>query len=315
MSSAQVYFFTEIENRPHSFNSAPRPPLQEVYPKSIQNIVAATTANEVVQPKFSLQFNSPAAIPASLPSIVHDPNSAQQSIQSPLHIKLADFSRPVIRASYSNHKKETSNALEKIVVKVVKAPGWYLNDSSERSSYYNAVAHGLLGSNGLVYVNNVQKVPFDYKSANNPSSLPFQSSHSYGRTSSTVTYSPNNLTPPNLQQSQPAYRSGASIGTNYWQPCTTYSHYLRKRNDAGPSVGSANKLVGVNNSQQKQRSLTPTTQTVNLKLQTDSDSISYDGHHQSSYDVRAESVGRLPNDNSPVQYNLGLLLSNSKVTR
>lgn len=305
--SAQVYYFAEIENRPHSFNLAPRPPLQEVYPKSIQNIVADTPFdNQVVHSKLAAPFTPPVPIPSSLPSIVHDPESAAQHIQT--SFRLPPISRPVITASLSNHQEETSDTQEKIIVKVVKAPGWYLNDDSERTSYFNAVRHGLLGRNGLVYVNNVQKVPniqqpFEYSSSLSSSALPPQFPSSQDAPAIT-SYSPNSLIPSN------------SVGTNFWGPCGTYSHFLKKRNDFGRSFDSVRKLVdATSNSQSKQPPvLSPPPQLATLNLETNSDALAFDGQ-KTSYDVQAASVGRLSSDNSPVQYNLGFLLSSLAKTR
>lgn len=318
--SAQVYYFTEIENRPHSFNSAPRPPLQEVYPKSIQNIVADVPPNEVVHSKLATPFNPPVSIPASLPSIVHDSDSAAQHIRTSFKLS-SPISRPIITASLSNHKQETSNTQEKIIVKVVKAPGWYLNDASERNSYYNAVAHGLLGRNGLVYVNNVQKVsnhiqhPFEFSSSSNPSalSLQFQSSHIPPSPATTTAYSPNSLIPMSVHRTQD---SSGTVGANYWTPCSTYSHFLKKRDDFGRPFDSVRKLVdATSNSQTKQPPvLSPPPQLGTLQLQNNGNALTFDGH-KTSYDVQAESIGRLSGDNSPVQYNLGFLLSSLTKTR
>lgn len=307
-----VYFFTEIENRPHSYNSAPRPPLQEVYPKEIQNIVSDAPVDEAVQPRFGTSFNAATApIPASLPSIVHDANTAAQSIQLTAKLPMP-ATQPVIRASYANDMHETIDAQEKIIVRVVKAPGWYLNDAGERSSYYNAVAHGLLGTNGLVYVNNVQRVPdpmrpFEYSTSDiaEPQSL------------SNAEPMPVAFTP---EKELPSNEVSSPVDSNFWEPCDMLSHYLKKRNDGGKN-GSGNsrsvsKLVDAKISQpklqpqqqQQPRPFPPPPQLAGLQLESSSDPISFDGK-RSSYDVGPENVGRLASDNSPVQYNLGLFLS------
>lgn len=310
-----VYFFTEIENRPHSFNSAPRPPLQEVYPKAIQNIVTDAPIDEVVQTRFAAPFNAATApIPASLPSI-HDANTAAQSIRLTAQLPTPG-ARPVIRASYANHMHETTDAQEKIIVKVVKAPGWYLNDAGERSSYYNAVAHGLLGTNGLVYVNNVQRVsdpvrPFEYAAAD----ISPPSSGSNGG------LMPVEFTP---EIEVPSNEIGSPVDSPFWEPCDMLSHFLKKRNNGGAKrSGTVGKLVDARNSQPKAQSqpqprqprpLPPPPQLATLQLESSPEPVPFDGK-RSSYDVGPESVGRLASDNSPVQYNLGLFLSSITAPR
>lgn len=308
-----VYFFTEIENRPHSFNSAPRPPLQEVYPKALQNIVTDVPVDEVVQAKFAAPFNAATApIPASLPSI-HDANTAAQSVRLTAQLPTPG-SRPVIRASYANHMHETTDAQEKIIVKVVKAPGWYLNDAGERSSYYNAVAHGLLGTNGLVYVNNVQRVsdptrPFEYAAAD---IFPPPSSASSGGPT------PVEFTP---EMEVPSNEIGSPVDSTFWEPCDMLSHFLKKRNGNGAAKrsGRVGQLVDARNSQAKAqtrqpRPLPPPPQLATLQLESSPGPVPFDGK-RTSYDVGPESVGRLASDNSPVQYNLGLFLSSITAPR
>lgn len=50
---------------------------------------------------------------------------------------------------------------ESVVVKIVPALGFHLNDPKERAAYYEAVQRGLLSDNGFVYVNKVQQLQAD----------------------------------------------------------------------------------------------------------------------------------------------------------
>lgn len=175
--SAQAYHYTTIENRPPVTYTLPHPPLQDEYPKAIQN-------NYV--PKAQLAYQTSAQqyaplsvpIPSSLPSIVHrpDPTPIRSIVNRPPVAASAParpagsasppqpqyFSSPVITSTYSNRdtygQAQNSDVQEKVVVKIVPATGWYLNDEKERQSYYNAVSQGLLSENGYVFVNDVQRV-------------------------------------------------------------------------------------------------------------------------------------------------------------
>lgn len=160
-SSLTAYVLTEIENRPPANIHVPQPPVQSVYPTFIQNNYNGQPLPINQHPTSLHSYNSSSSLPSSLPSIVHEfsniftsNNNNQLPITSQIESKLYAQSVPIITSTYNNRD---SDASEKIVVKVVKAPGWYLNDENERRSYFNALKHGLLGNNGFVYVNNVQK--------------------------------------------------------------------------------------------------------------------------------------------------------------
>lgn len=233
-SLQQAYIYTEIENRPpiteHDAHEIPYPPLQTDYPKSIQNHIESRIINRPLLTK----YNSP-SIPSSLPSIVHQPSNTVTTITNfPANFLSAlnaqqqqQFiakSLPVITSTYSN--RESGNRREKVIVKVVKAPSWYLNDASERKSYYNAVAHGLLNDNGFVYVNNIEK-----------------------ETAAQLNASPNKLTPLNIASNQnlstakntiPSSavvqsQNGLGVGNptqsynriNYWPPCAAYAQSVQ----------------------------------------------------------------------------------------
>lgn len=244
-SSQHAYIYTEIENRPPVNYDVPHPPLQTVYPKSILNNIESRVVN---RPKLR-QYNAPVPIPSSLPSIVHQPSNTVAAIEnvpsnfvSSLNVQQQAYSSsPVITSTYSN--RESGNAREKVVVKVVKAPGWYLNDANERNSYFNAVANGLLGENGLVYVNNVQRENAAQSTTSTTSSSSSSSSSqnapinlipsnipvpTYAQTfqkPSTV-YNQKNIISP-LQSGQPiAYNPIQTYnGINYWPPCFAAAAY------------------------------------------------------------------------------------------
>lgn len=188
----EAYLYTTIENRPIASYQLPHPPLQHEYPKSIQNNYVPS-ARVVNRPSPPASFNPP--IPQSLPSIVHEPNAvlalqntqpvkSQPSIPLPVPLNAATtqsqsqsyqyapyYAAPIISSTNSNHQHPSqyqqpeqhqsilkNQIKEKVVVKIVPAAGWYLNDENERRSYFNAVAQGLLTEDGYVFVNDVQRV-------------------------------------------------------------------------------------------------------------------------------------------------------------
>lgn len=152
-SSKTTYILREILNRPPSEVFVPNPPLRAVYPEYIRN-------NNPVGPinKLNSAIKTP-PLPSSLPSIVHDlshiSKTNENTIAQALEQNLSDQRfYPLITSSYGNRLNSVN---EKVVVKVVKAPGWYLNNKNERESYLNALRRGILSQSGNVYVNNVQK--------------------------------------------------------------------------------------------------------------------------------------------------------------
>lgn len=301
LPAQKAYVLTEIENRPLVNFNIPHPPLQTVYPKSIQNNVESRVVN---RPTLNRQYSS-SSIPLSLPSIVHEPSNTVATIQnvpdsfaSSLSNVQRYSSSPVITSTYSNRESfSNSNVREKVVVKVVKAPGWYLNDPNERSSYFEAVAHGLLSDNGLVYVNNVQK---ESAGQNAPINSPTTSSNigtpanSYTQTSPnqspSVAYSPKNIIPPALLQSQAQYTSGNPTqynSYNYWPPCAT-SAYSQSISTAIPQLPLQSQTQ-TQSQYQKRSSNDPYTT------------------GQSSYNVNLDSIGKLAGDGNPHQYNFASL--------
>lgn len=283
----QAYVYTEIENRPpvNAVNpNIPHPPLQTVYPKSIQNKVESRVVN---RPAPIRQYSAP-PIPSSLPSIVHQPSNTIATIQnvpSAYTSQAQSYSSPVITSTYSNreiYSHANSAAREKVVVKVVKAPGWYLNDANERRSYFDAVAHGLLSDNGLVYVNNVQKENSQLAQNSPTSGL---SAPLAPANAGPPGYLPNGIPPPAPLQSQSAYTTGTVQtfnGINYC-PCA-FTHPLQVPQ-------SHTQIQAHSRQQRKKRSATA--------------GDLYSG--PSSYDVGQQSVGRLAGDNLQYEYNLSSL--------
>lgn len=302
-SSAQAFFFTEIENRPIVNYNIPHPPLQMEYPKSILNDnyhLAARVVNK--GPPSVPQFVSPTPIPSSLPSIVHQPSKTVAQIQNVPFVQKAPaisaspaivniqavpsspqyYKAPVITSTYSNRENYahlSSNPREKVVVNVVHAPGWYLNDENERKSYFNAVAHGLLSKNGLVYVNNVQKVHSHSPTIQTqPNPV-----YSYGPA---VTYSSKHIIPPALLQSQSVYSAQAPASPNVYAP---------------PCVQVQQTPAQI---QSRQLSF--------ARRQDDAQGV-YAG--TSSYNVPLKSVGKLAGDNLSEKFSLSSLRPSSQTSR
>lgn len=153
-SSLTAYTLKEFVNLPPSRVFVPNPPLRAVYPEYLRNTIAVR--RKPTNKHNSLIKTSP--LPSSLPSIVHDLGGTSkteeyrtaQAIEQSLVIQR---SHPLITTSYGNKPISVN---EKVVVKVVKAPGWYLNNKNERESFLNALKSGLLSQSGNVYVNKVQ---------------------------------------------------------------------------------------------------------------------------------------------------------------
>lgn len=299
-SAAQkAYVLTEIENRPPlADHNLAHPPLQTDYPKSIQNNIESRVIN---RPTLHRQYSAPPSIPIppSLPSIVHEPSNTVATIQNvpPTFVSSLNaqrYSSPVITSTYTNretYSHANNNAREKVVVKVVKAPGWYLNDENERSSYLNAVTNGLLSENGLVYVNDVQKEIVQNAPINFTPSKVTPPTYSHTQTSRiespSVAYSPTNIIPPALLQSQLAYSARNSAQPFAWPPCAAaYAHLIQS---------------------------SPSHFRTFQRRSSDGGNNPYDG--RSSYDVGLESVGRLAGDNSGRQYSLASLRLPSQLQR
>lgn len=234
----------------------------------------------VQRPELPRPYSAP-SIPLSLPSIVHEPTNTVATIQnvpSSFANALSNAQRisssPVITSTYSNRESfSNSHAREKVVVKVVKAPGWYLNDAEERKSYFNAVAHGLLSENGLVYVNNVQKenganVPTNFNPSNVAAPAFTQTSPSQNQLTA---YSSKDILPPAILQSQPGHSS--VNGVDYWSPCVQAAY--AQLTQALPQVQS---------------------QSHHYRIQKRSADQSDPYSGPSSYNVDSKSVGRLAGD-------------------
>lgn len=300
-AASQAFVITEIENRPLvNFNIPHHPPLQTVYPASIQNNVVSRAAPN----RPTVQRYSSPPIPQSLPSIVHEPSNTVATIQN-VPVSLASslnaqhYQYPVITSRWSNRESyQNAQAREKVVVKVVKAPGWYLNDANERRSYFDAVARGLLSENGLVYVNNVQRenaaaAHFAQQTPNSFTPTKIDSTATFSQYPSSpiqdpsVVYSPQNIIP-SAVQSTAVYPAANLIqsynGINYWPPC---------------AIASYQQHV-----QDSQSSIQPQAQSRQLSFDkpTNIEDNLYSG--RSSYNVEQKSVGRLAGDNAKYQYNL-----------
>lgn len=308
-STSKVYVFTEIENRPsHSLSAKSNishPPLQTVYPAAIQNNIKSYVIH---RPVLVDQYSS-SPIPSSLPSIVHEPSNTVATIQNvPLsfttyaqsYLSPPSLSAPVLpklspsssssspTAAYTSTNSKilphpNGNAREKVIVKVVKAPGWYLNDANERQSYFDAVAHGLLSENGLVYVNNIQKD----NPANTVQALP--SAAAAGRINS----GPKTAYLPSLPQLPLQYQTSIEVqpfNFVHFFPCT-------------PTTLTAATKHTQSQAQTRQLPFKKRRSTTSSDGSTADDL--YSG--PSSYNVGLQSVGRLAGDNLKYEYNLSSL--------
>lgn len=143
----QSFHYATIDNRPNpSQTSFQAPPIQSNYPTSIQNNPQSHSSYDYVNNRYqSAPLPIPSSIPSSLPSVVHSTShySTQQI--------------PSYATSQNTNARTTSH--DKVVVNVIPAHGWYLNDPNERQSYFDAVSRGLLSDKGAVYVNDVQSTP------------------------------------------------------------------------------------------------------------------------------------------------------------
>lgn len=286
--------YTEIENRPLvNSNTLPHPPLQTVYPESIRN---NNFESRILKHPSSIHQYSSAPIPTALPSIVHEPTNTIATIQNvPTNYNTyaQSYSTPVITSTYSNreHYSHTNSAAhEKVIVKVVKAPGWYLNDPNERRSYFDAVARGLLSENGLVYVNNVQKENTQLHRNSGNAAI---GSIATGPMAAPIHF-PKNIATSFQPQIQLAYNSGAAKpfnGINYC-PCANQAY-----------TQSEHVFQTQYNTQIPIQSHT-------VKKRSNVESDLYSG--RSSYEVPLNSVGRLAGDNSKYQYNLASLRPQSQ---
>lgn len=322
----KAYVYTEIENRPPVNPNIPHPPLQTVYPAAIQNNIESRIIHRPPAPV--RQYGS-SPIPSSLPSIVHEPSNTVATIQnvpstftnfasqsyapprpafqsSPLTPLAA---APVLSTSSSTYtstnseiySQQNSDALEKVVIKVVKAPGWYLNDASERRSYFDAVAHGLLSENGLVFVNNVQKEI--------PQSNSVQQTVSLNRGPAPVLINPRantaylpksfQLSLPSQSQSQTVYtpRTVATQPYNFLNYCPCAA--------STTSTSSSSSLSSPYSQQQPHQQYQPQSRQLSFKKRSATEGDLYSG--PSSYNVGLQSVGRLIGDNLKYQYNLSSL--------
>lgn len=155
--SPAVHYAT-IENLPRTDSGFTHPPLRAEYPTELQNnfIPKARIAYQPTTATTNGHFSSspppvpPAVLPTALPPVAQSspaiaPNRPQY------------YQGPIITSTYSNRDTPASSAADKVVVKIVPATGWYLNDENERRSYYDALSHGLLKENGYVFVNDVQR--------------------------------------------------------------------------------------------------------------------------------------------------------------
>lgn len=168
--SAQAVHYATIDNRPRPDLGLTHPPLRTDYPTELQNnfIPKARIAYQPTAAQYSPQLPPPPSIPlpSTLPSVVHSVSNYAVPIASstaslpspqPQSYNYAASATPAA-SNYNNLvQSPSSDSREKIVVNIVPATGWYLNDAAERRSYYDAVSRGLLRENGFVYVNDVQR--------------------------------------------------------------------------------------------------------------------------------------------------------------
>lgn len=277
---AQAYYYTSFENnRPRANAAIQPPPLQSYYPASIQNNYASRT----VRP--SHYRSTP--IPASLPSIVYSPNAVrslpnyvQQSVKIPTPPSLAAasnaqyYSTPAITSPYTNRPCDlpSNRPNEKVVVKIVPANGWYLNDEKERKSYYDAVAHGLLNENGFVYVNDVQR--YNPASTENVPIVWYSSSVSPQSPPPPPTYSPQSFYRSSQQWELPRYGSPVPVFQQQQQQQRQPESRQLSSSDGRPANAEDRIYTG-----------------------------------DTSYSVPLQSVGKLAGDNKNQTYSLASLRS------
>lgn len=314
-SVPKAYVYTEIENRPPANTNIPHPPLQTVYPAAIQNNVES----RIIHRPAPVRKYGSSQIPSSLPSIVHEPSNTVAAIQnipstftqyahsyssSPVTTSSSPSSSSLPSASSSQsftstnseiYSHQNSNTREKIVVKVVKAPGWYLNDANERRSYFDAVAHGLLSENGLVYVNNVQKENVPSNAQTSQSNAAYLPNNRFVSSLSSIPPSqPQSIYPPRVAQPS-NFLNYCPCADNSAIATSAYSQLIKSQ----PFHGSQ-QLPQIKQYPAQTRQLS-----FKKRSAIEGDRDPYSG--PSSYNVGQQSVGRLIGDNLKYQYNLSSL--------
>lgn len=155
-STAQSRAFT-ISPQAEGGRQSQQPFLRNSYPASILNNAGPLRGAEwrILN---TVNNRNPTPLPKTLPSVT-------QSFYEPVlsfNPTTTSFNRPnnYIRNTNSFGGRGTSHSGgESVVVKVVPAYGFYLNDPKEKEAYFEAVSRGLLDDNGFVYVNKVQQSP------------------------------------------------------------------------------------------------------------------------------------------------------------
>lgn len=163
----QPIHYATIDNRPNpSYSSFQAPPLQSHYPTSIQNNPQSSSYHSVTNRYIPSIPSIPSHIPSAAPS--HIPSAIPPSLPSIVHPSAQSTH------SFSSNQSPRTTSNDKVVVKIIPATGWYLNDANERQSFLDAVSRGLLSDKGFVYVNDVQ-------SSQRQSNLNSQQTQSTGR--------------------------------------------------------------------------------------------------------------------------------------
>ena len=163
-SNIGVAHFATIENRPHPPIKIDAPPLQANYPTAIQN-------NPSSQQKY-IQSRPQTSIISSVSQIL--PRIVNPHITRPAALSgTSSFSFP--QSSRTPQLPNVGHSKENVVVKILPASGFYLNDEKERKLYFDAVKNGLLNENGYVFVNDVQSATTSQQ--NLPFALPIEPRH------------------------------------------------------------------------------------------------------------------------------------------
>lgn len=305
----KAYVYTEIENRPPANPNIPHPPLQTVYPAAIQNNIQSRIIHRPPAPVG--QYGS-APIPSSLPSIVHAPSNTVATIQNvPASFtnfapqsyassssQLSSSSSSIFTSTNSEiYSHQNNDAREKVVIKVVKAPGWYLNDANERRSYFDAVSHGLLSENGLVFVNNVQK---EIPTNNAPTVQLNRGGPALINSRPNAAYLPKSFQSSLPPQSQTVYTpGGAAQPYNFLNYCPCAA----SPSSSSLSPSSPSSLPYSQSPYQTRQQYQTQSRQYIKRSATEGDL--YSG--PSSYNVDQQSVGRLAGDNLKYEYNLSSL--------
>lgn len=244
--SAQAVHYATIDNLPRPDLGLTHPPLRTDYPTELQNnfipkarIAFQPTASQYTPqlPSSSLPGPLSVPLPITLPSVVHSvsnyavpistSSTTTQAQPQPQSYNYATSAAPA--ASTHNNilvqSPSKSDSQEKVVVKIVPATGWYLNDAAERRSYYDAVSRGLLRENGYVFVNDVQRQQLQ------------PGKHNIMRRSA-------------QSQSHPSERSFVDDGDTIYHGQTSYT----------VPIGSVTRLVGDSNSVRSASALAYNTQ-------------------------------------------------------